>query len=37
LHDRLVKDKMVILVSHDDIMLPQFAAQGLIGATLKLK
>jgi hypothetical protein len=37
LHDRLVKDKMVILVSHDDIMLPQFAAQGLIGASLKLK
>jgi len=36
LHDRLVKDKMVILVSHDDVMLPQFAAQGLIGSNLKL-
>jgi glyoxylase-like metal-dependent hydrolase (beta-lactamase superfamily II) len=30
LNDRLNKDKMVILVSHDDIMLPQYAAQGLI-------
>jgi glyoxylase-like metal-dependent hydrolase (beta-lactamase superfamily II) len=30
LHDRLTKDKMIILVSHDDIMLPQYAAQGLI-------
>jgi glyoxylase-like metal-dependent hydrolase (beta-lactamase superfamily II) len=36
LNDRLVKDKMVILVSHDDVMLPQFAAQGLIGSNLKL-
>jgi len=36
LNQRLVRDKMVILVSHDDIMLPQFAAQGLIGANLKL-
>jgi hypothetical protein len=31
----LVKDKMVILISHDDVMLPQFAAQGLVGANLK--
>jgi glyoxylase-like metal-dependent hydrolase (beta-lactamase superfamily II) len=30
LNDRLTKDKMVILVSHDDVMLPQYAAQGLI-------
>ena len=30
LHERLNRDKMVILVSHDDIMLPQYAAQGLI-------
>ena len=36
LNERLVRDKMVILVSHDDVMLPQFAAQGLIGANLKL-
>jgi len=36
LHDRLVKDKMVILISHDDVMLPQFAAQGLVGSNLKL-
>ncbi len=36
LNERLVRDKMVILVSHDDIMLPQFAAQGLIGANFKL-
>ena len=35
LHDRMVKDKMIILVSHDDVMLPQFAAQGLIGSSLK--
>jgi len=35
LHDRLVKDKMVILVSHDDVMLPQFVAQGLVGGALK--
>lgn len=34
LNDRLVKDKMVMLVSHDDIMLPQFAAQGIIGNNL---
>lgn len=37
LNNRLVKDKMTILVSHDDIMLPQFAAQGRIGSTLILK
>jgi len=36
LNDRLVKDKMIILVSHDDVMLPQFAAQGLIGLGLKV-
>lgn len=30
LHKRLTQDKMIILVSHDDIMLPQYAAQGLI-------
>lgn len=36
LHDRLVKDKMQILVSHDDIMLPQLTAQGVIGNTLNL-
>lgn len=30
LNDRLTKDKMAILVSHDDIMLPQYVAQGLI-------
>ena len=36
LNERLSRDKMVILVSHDDIMLPQFAAQGLVGANLKL-
>jgi glyoxylase-like metal-dependent hydrolase (beta-lactamase superfamily II) len=35
LNDRLVKDKMVILVSHDDIVIPQYAAQGLIGNTIK--
>ena len=36
LNDRLVKDKMVILISHDDVMLPQFAAHGLVGSNLKL-
>jgi len=30
LNQRLTKDKMIILVSHDDIMLPQLAAQGFI-------
>ena len=35
LNNRLMKDKMVILVSHDDIMLPQYAAQGLIGNDFK--
>lgn len=30
LNDRLSKDKMTILVSHDDIMLPQYEAKGLI-------
>lgn len=30
LNDRLNKDKMIILVSHDDVMLPQYAAQGFI-------
>jgi len=37
LNERLVKDKMTILVSHDDVMLPQFAAQGIIGNRLQLK
>lgn len=37
LRDRLIKDKMTILVSHDDIMLPQLAAQGLIGNTFNVK
>lgn len=36
LNARLTKDNMVILVSHDDIMLPQYAAQGLIRSGLKL-
>ena len=35
LNNRLIKDKMIILVSHDDIMLPQYAAQGLIGNDFK--
>lgn len=30
LHERLTKDKITILISHDDIMLPQLAAQGVI-------
>jgi glyoxylase-like metal-dependent hydrolase (beta-lactamase superfamily II) len=30
LNERLTKDKMIILVSHDDVMLPQLAAQGFI-------
>lgn len=30
LNARLTKDKMIILVSHDDVMLPQLAAQGFI-------
>ncbi len=34
LNERLTKDKMQILVSHDDIMLPQLAAQGVIGNKL---
>jgi glyoxylase-like metal-dependent hydrolase (beta-lactamase superfamily II) len=36
LNERLVRDKMIILVSHDDVMLPQLAAQGLVSANLKL-
>jgi glyoxylase-like metal-dependent hydrolase (beta-lactamase superfamily II) len=35
LNDRLTKDKMIILISHDDIMLPQYAAQGLIETDFK--
>lgn len=35
IHERLQEDKMTILVSHDDIMLPQFAASGLIGGQLR--
>lgn len=35
LNDRLTKDNMVILVSHDDVMLPQYAAQGFIRNGLK--
>jgi glyoxylase-like metal-dependent hydrolase (beta-lactamase superfamily II) len=37
IHERLQQDKMTILVSHDDIMLPQFAASGLIGNTIRVK
>lgn len=36
IHERMQQDKMVILVSHDDIMLPQFAASGLIGNQLRV-
>lgn len=32
LNERLTKDKMIILVSHDDVMLPQYAAQGFVKA-----
>ena len=32
LNERLTRDKMIILVSHDDVMLPQYAAQGFIKA-----
>lgn len=35
LNDRLLRDKMVILVSHDDIMLPQYVAQKVIGLGFK--
>jgi hypothetical protein len=35
LNERLTKDGMVILVSHDDVMLPQYAAQGFIHNGLK--
>jgi glyoxylase-like metal-dependent hydrolase (beta-lactamase superfamily II) len=35
LNERLTKDGMVILVSHDDVMLPQYAAQGAIHNGLK--
>lgn len=37
LNDRLVKDKMQVLVSHDDIKLPQLAAQGIIGNGLTVQ
>jgi glyoxylase-like metal-dependent hydrolase (beta-lactamase superfamily II) len=30
LNERLNKDKMIVLVSHDDVMLPQYVAQGFI-------
>jgi hypothetical protein len=36
INERLQQDKMTILVSHDDIMLPQFAASGLIGNQLRV-
>ena len=36
LNDLLTKERMTLLVSHDDIMLPQFAAQGIIGNNLKV-
>jgi glyoxylase-like metal-dependent hydrolase (beta-lactamase superfamily II) len=36
INERMVQDKMTILVSHDDIMLPQFAASGLIGNQLRV-
>jgi glyoxylase-like metal-dependent hydrolase (beta-lactamase superfamily II) len=36
LNERMVQDKMTILVSHDDIMLPQFAASGLIGNQVRV-
>lgn len=32
LNERLTKDNMIILVSHDDVMMPQYAAQGFIRA-----
>jgi glyoxylase-like metal-dependent hydrolase (beta-lactamase superfamily II) len=35
LNERLTKDGMVILVSHDDVMLPQYAAQGFIHNGIK--
>ena len=35
LNERLTKDAMVILVSHDDVMLPQYAAQGILHNGLK--
>jgi hypothetical protein len=30
LQARLTRDKMIILVSHDDVMLPQYVAQGFL-------
>jgi hypothetical protein len=30
LHERLTRDSIIMLVSHDDIMIPQYAARGLI-------
>ena len=35
LNDLLNKEKVTMLVSHDDIMLPQYAAQGIIGNGLR--
>ena len=37
LNELMNKEKITMLVSHDDIMLPQYVAQGLIGDSLKLK
>ena len=31
----VTKERMTVLVSHDDIMLPQFAAQGLLVAGVR--
>lgn len=36
INERMQQDKMTVLVSHDDIMLPQFAASGLIGNQLRV-
>lgn len=36
LNERLNKDKMIVLVSHDDVMLPQYVAQGFIRKGLEL-
>lgn len=36
INERMREDKMTILVSHDDIMLPQFVASGLIGGQLRV-
>ncbi|MEI6946299.1 MBL fold metallo-hydrolase [Paraflavisolibacter sp. H34] len=36
LNQLLTKEKVTLLVSHDDIMLPQYAAQGLIADTISV-